>query len=346
MSKRRPVGSRRQRTALSVQAKRGKQLYDARRRAVQPLVSFRIPGYAERTDHWRKKLKKYHHYLLGSDGLPGIADGVVQKVRRRSPDALAALQRQFGQGQLRGVKFAFIPSVTDPETGIVQSVDVIEREDAPDIIRVGDTYQWSEPFDIDALTGSDLDAMLEIERVADLLLSQMPEREDAARFRIMNGGGENEAKTVPGAHARRSIVAAVMALLNRYDTGSAKVRRDAKRWWGNWLWGLQIVVANNQYTLKEFENAKEVERDRIKKVRKIKLAWLNALDALRQLGGASHTEAVARIATGANDDPTVPKTLTEMRKSKLVTGDANRWTITQQGREYLERGETARRLKL
>jgi hypothetical protein len=343
MSTRRPVRSRRQGTALSAQAKRGKQLYDARRRAVQPLVSFRIPSYAEKTDHWRKKLKNYYSYLLGADGLPGIADGVVQKVKRRSPEALAALQRQFGQGRLRGIKYAFIPSVTDPETGVVEPVDIIARDGAPDIIQVGDTFQWSEPFDLDALMEA---PQAEIARVADLLLSQMPNDRDAARFRIMNGGGENESKTVPGAHTRRSIIERVMYLLNRYDTGSAKVRRDGKRWWGNWMWGLQIVVANNQYTLQEFEDAKEVERDRHKQIRKIKLAWLNALDALVQRGGSSPTEAVAYIATGATDDPTMKKTLTEMRKAKLVTGDTNRWTITQQGREYLQRGEAARRLKL
>lgn len=299
---------------------------------MRPLVSFAVPAFDNASEYWRKKVLKYQRYLIGTDDDPGISRGVKAKVHRRDPEKLKALQRQVGQGALRGIKYAFVPTVIDPRTGVPEPVRVVERGKRPTIIAVGDTSSWSEPFNIQALMR---DAVPEIERVLAALEATNPYPSDAVRFKMLNGGGVDDTKTLPRAYTRQEIVNAVLNLLNRYDIGSAKVRRSASRWWGNWLYGLQIQIARNQRTLVEYAQAQEIERERVKRVRTINTVWTNLLEALRDQGGHAPTEPIAYRATGSTSDPTVLPSLKELRKRGLVQGDDSRWTITPKGREYL-----------
>lgn len=316
----------------SPQRRNGRKLYEARTRAVQRLVAFRVPAYDDASEYWRKKVHRYHRYLFGAEGQPGIAQGVKAKVTRRNKIKLTALQKQVGQGALPGIKYAFVPTVIDPQTGVPEPVRVIERNGMPTIIMVGDTSHWVEAFDIQALLR---DPIAEIERVLVALDATNPYGDAAARYRIMNGGGSDDTKTLPTAYTRREVPNAVMALLTRYGSGSSVVRRLASRWWGNWLYGLQIHVARNQRTLREYANAQEIERERVKRVRKVNTKWTYLLEALRDQGGHAPTEPLAHRTTGSTTDATVLPAMKELRKRGLVTGDDNRWSITSKGRDYL-----------
>jgi hypothetical protein len=296
---------------------------------VQPLVDFAIPKTKPRPAD-KAKLTRYYKYLFGDNG---VALGAKVAVRRKDPDKLLKLQQQFGQGDLPGVKAVFIRSFRDPVTDKLVRPKVKHRKHAPDVVVfpverynkredawevAGEVETQFLPFDKAALL-SDPDA--EIRRVAEQLADYAGVDAGRAYFRVRNG--ENEIN--------------VNRLL---DSTIAQVRFFQSQYanWMKWLDGLIIETATGQHTLRDYGRAKQAEKDRRAKVRKINVqhaALLRAIEKTRNSSGGP-TEALTRTTTGSLDEVSmVRKTLEKMRGLKLVTGDDNRWMMTAHGRKYL-----------
>lgn len=330
MSKRTPAGSRRDAgsTRKSLQYQSAKKLYDARKRAVAPLVDFTLPDYDATTQWARRKLKKYSEYLLGSADQPGIASGVRAKVRRKDPEQLAKLQREMNQGALPGIKYAFVPTTIDPQTRRPIPVKVTSRKTSPDVIKVGAVSNVSMPFDADALIES---PNSEIERVMRELEEEMPDA-DVIRFQIQNGE-----QTIKKMHTRRELPLAIQDLMNRYGDNAYVVKKSPSRHWDRWLFGITAHGAQDQREVHELERAMVATANRKKKVRKFRQDWGGVLDTLEQLGGHAPSESVARGYSGDTTDQGTRDLLAQLKRttSQLVTGDDNRWTITAAGRAYV-----------
>lgn len=299
--------------------------YRAMRRAVQPNVTFDIP--LDPTRHWRQKLAAYHRYINGTPSSPGITAGVRVRVYRRNPERLAKLQYELGQDGMPGLKYAWVLTTQDPESGLPLPVTVIDRKVAPNKIITHGVDHLTIRFDTHALAR---DPAAEVARV-------MEELKDAAEmggetlgaygFQINNG-----AWTMRNITLERSTVEAVKNLMNTYGAHKTVVRRDPYRHWDQWLQGLTIVRAGKQSSIKRMREAQDDQRERTVQIRKINQRYTGILDVLRH--GDKIVESVAREYAGDATDPSVGRTLVEMRKRGLVVGDDNRWMITRKGRDY------------
>lgn len=316
---------------LTAKQREAAREYADRRRRVQPLVSFEIPKTKPRPAD-KAKLTRYYNYLFGDNG---VALGAKVAVRRKDPDKLRKLQQQFGQGDLPGVKAVFIRSFRDPVTDKLVRPKIKHRKDkkTPDVVVFpverynADEDAWEVagevatqylPFDKKALLKNP-DA--EVRRIAEKLAEFAGVDVDRAHFRIRNG---------PHEIAENRMIDSTVARVRFYQTQYAN--------WEEWLDGLIIETATGQHTLRDYGRAKQAEKERKAKVRKINVqhaALLRAIEKTRNSAGGP-TEVLTRTTTGSLDEVSmVRKTLEKMRGLKLVTGDDNRWMMTAHGRKYL-----------
>lgn len=308
------------------------QEYEAKRRRVQPLVDFTFPK--KLTPAAKRKLTRYDEYLFADHrkgGTNGITNGVRAKVRVKDPAKLAKLQDEYGQGELPGIKYVWIPSIIDPQTEKVVRPRVRHRKTKPNVVSfpvdryvpsrdefVPGGYVETQYLDFDkAALLRDSDA--EVERVASLLAEYAGEDLDRAQFRVRNG--ENEVKET-------EMVDSMKAEIRRYmnDYGD----------WMKWLDGLSIDTATSQHTLLEYRRTKAGELDRRKRIGEVKKVPAMLLRAIEKTKTGAMTEVLTRMTTGSLDDVSmIRKTLEKMRKQKLVNGDDTRWMLTRHGRATL-----------
>ena len=305
--------------------------YRAQRRYLQPLVTFAIPETPSK--HWRAKVKKYNNYLKGTPVSPGIASGVRVRVMRRDPKKLAKLQEEVGQGSLPGLKYAWVVSAIDPQTGEPFPVEVIDHKKAPnEIIIHGNSFR-TVLFNKSALARQPDD---ELARVVSLLLRHVPRDEDGEpavlySIRIANGPW-----MIGDRFLESNVGQAVKRLMSTYSQNSSYVARDPHRNYQQWLNGLTLEIAGNQRSRRELDAARERQRSIYRVVRTLKVQWLGILDAMRK--GARNVEAIARKYAGDAEDAGTRLALKAMSGKKLVVGDDDRWDTTPQGARYLTRG--------
>ena len=323
------------------QKQRVAQEYEAKRRRVQPLVDFKFPARLRPAD--KAKLTKYDNYLFADHrkgGTNGITNGVRATVRVKDPAKLAKLQHEYGQGELPGIKYVWIPSIIDPQTEKVVRPRVRHRKTKPNVVSfpvdryvpsrdefVPGGYVETQYLDFDkAALLKDSDA--EVERVASLLAEYAGEDLDRAQFRVRNG--ENEVKET---EMMDSMKAEIRRYMNEYGD------------WMKWLDGLSIDTAENQHTLLEYRRTKSREIERRKRVGRINIDHARLLRAIEKTKGGAMTEILTQQTTGSLDDVSmVRKTLEKMRKLKLVNGDDARWMLTRHGHSYLAKARNALRL--
>jgi hypothetical protein len=315
-------------------AARKQREYADKLRDVQPLVSFTFPANLRPAD--KAKLTRYHSYLFADHrkgGRNGITNGVRARVRVKDPEKLAKLQAEYGQGELPGIKYVWIPSFIDPTTEKVVRPKVRHRKTKPNVIAFPvDRYVKSRDemvpggivetqfleFDKNALL---TDMPGEVRRVAEQLAEYADEDLSRAQFRIRNGENEfRETRTVD------SMIAKIRNLMTDYGD------------WKLWLDGLSIDSAKNQHTLMEYRRTKMREIDRRKLIKSANIPVLRLLRALEKTKRGAMTEILTRQTTGSLDDvSTVRKTLESMRNKKLVVGDDSLWMLTTHGRKYLNK---------
>lgn len=314
---------------LTAKQREAAREYADRRRRVQPLVSFEIPKTKPRPAD-KAKLTRYYKYLFGDNG---VALGAKVAVRRKDPEKLLKLQQQFGQGDLPGVKAVFIRSFRDPVTDKLVRPKVKHRKSGPDVVAfpverfnkrteawepAGEVETQFLPFDKIAML---TDPEGEIRRVAQELADLAGVDADRAYFRVRNGSQEVNINR---------MLESTISQVRFYQTQYAN--------WQEWLDGLIIESATGQHTLRDYGRAKQAEKERKARVRKINVqhaALLRAIEKTRN-GAGGPTEALTRTTTGSLDEVSmVRKTLEKMRGLKLVTGDDNRWMMTAHGRKYL-----------
>ena len=311
------------------------QEYEAKRRRVQPLVDFAFPRRLRPAD--KAKLTKYDNYLFADHrkgGTNGITNGVRAKVRVKDPAKLAKLQSEYGQGELPGIKYVWIPSIIDPQTEKVVRPRVRHRKTKPNVVSfpvdryvpsrdefVPGGYVETQYLDFDkAALLEDPDA--EVRRVAELLADYAGVDLDTAQFRIRNG--ENQFKET---RMVDSMVGRVRFYMHEYAAD-----------WMQWLDGLSIDTAENQHTLLEYRRTKSREIDRRKRIKTVDREQAMLLRAIEKTKGGAMTEILTRMTTGSLDDVSkVRKQLEKMRKRKLVNGDDSRWMLTRHGLSYLSK---------
>lgn len=290
--------------------------YRAKRRAVLPHVFFALPK--DPTPAARKKLNKYHTYLHGEPGAAGILQGVRVKVRRKDPKKLKKLQTELGQGELPGIKYAYVPSMIDPETGVVVPVFVRSNKIKADVIRIAPPRGGEIQFRFEALNHKALmrDPEKEVARVVALLKAQ-DGSDDPQMFRIRSND-----RTVTDVDTDESIVTRVRSYMREYKT------------WKSWLEGVTMETAGRQTSLQKYHRARIADKERKKQARKINLNYMAMLTAIDQ-GPPTNTETLAMRALGSPTDPSGLRRLNNMKKAGLVNGDDNRWWNTRAGSEYL-----------
>jgi hypothetical protein len=320
--------------AAPTRAERTAQEYEAKRRRVQPLVNFVFPANLSPAD--KRKLTIYDTYLFADHrkgGQNGITNGVRARVRVKDPEKLAKLQAEYGQGELPGIKYVWIPSIIDPQTEKVVRPKVRHRKTKPNVISfpvdryvksrdafVPGGYVETQYLDFDKMALlRDTDA--EVERVCQLLAEYADTDLSRAQFRIRNG--ENEFKGTMGVDRMRAEVRGLMT-----DYGD----------WQKWLDGLSIDTAGNQHTLLEYRRTKSRELNRRKFIKSANIPYLRLLRALEKSKRGAMTEVLTRQTTGSLDEVSmVRKTLESMRGKKLVVGDDSLWMLTTHGRQYLNK---------
>lgn len=312
--------------------------YRAKRRQVQPLVSFVIPK--TRHPSSAAKLEKYVNYLFGEYG---VARGVKVPVRRKDKAKLDKLKDRFGQGRdqggLPGIKYVFVPTIHKKDSDQLLRPIIRHRKNGPDVViyretdidDAGDRYTVSEvvtqflEFDKQAMA---MDPEAEVRRVGEMLM-ELSGVDDPrmVRFRIQNGGHQMK-EMLP----LDSMVGQVKFLVGRYA-----VTAGEESAWDEWLDGLTIETAENQKSLTHFNHTKAGEYKRRKAVGEIDLQQARILLALERSRGGAATEPIARTTNGTvADAPLLKDVLTSMRRKGLVSGDDNRWMLTRPGTKYLD----------
>ena len=307
------------------QRQKGQELYAARLRAVKPLVSFRLPSAkAEPSNYQKRKVKKYYDYLFGTTDRAGIAQGLRQKVLVRGKNKRAKVQRELGQDELPGLKYVFVTTALDPETGRALPATIEPGDDdEPSTVEVGGIGFLFEPFDREALLE---DRYAEIERAANKLLNYAPKNTEI-RFKIRCAD-----KYTFRSYLKSEIVDEVSKIMDRYHSTYNGKKGGP---WEEWLEGLVMEYARRQQTMVKFDQARELRRDTERKVFKIDQRFVLTLDALDALGSKASLRAISEYATGSAVDMMTLPALEQMETQGFVerTGK-NQWRMLPAGRTY------------
>jgi len=303
----------------------GSVLYKQRRKQIAQYVVFKLPKPGTETPAARRKALRYFRYLIKDDSQPGIATGIKAKVWRKDKKKLRALQRSVGQGDLPGIKYAFVPSIRDKDTGQVEGVKIKQRPDELPVIQVGAIFSVVQAFDIDAMMA---DPEAEIEATL-AVLDSYSGGSKIARYRPASG--DHGQTRLYQAYTRREIVQALLRLLFRY--GSMAKKRNGQSW-DNWLYGLGVEWSNSERSMQDFENAYVSKREARQQIKKLRNDYFGLLDVLKSAGGRSHINNIAQMFAGRVLDPNTRTTLAEMAKAKLVKTDGDSFMITRHGQRY------------
>lgn len=303
---------------LGTGRKTGAELYAERRKAVQPLVSFKLPKAGQESNSSRRKALKYFKHLLGDGNQPGIASGVKAKITRRSPKKLAELQESLGQGELPGIKYAFVHTVVDPDTGTVVPVTVKEDKGLlPIISGPGYSYVKAE-FNKQALFAN---PDKEIKRVIEEL-RPYGEGSEIARFRIANGSSRTyEALTdyeVP-------------RIVKRY---MAKYNSNKSNWW-DWLDGLIMDFAEDQRDFRDMQRAMTAKKTARGKMKKLRPDYAGVLETLDTKRGRAEIEVISSKYAGIPNDKNVKKLVESLTDKGLLQDIGGLFRLTKQGTKYL-----------
>lgn len=291
------------------------------------LVSFDIPKIPTSAAD-KAKVTKYYNYLKGTKGEAGISSGVRVKVRRKDPEKLAKLQRELGQGKLTGIKYAFVPSMIDPKTGFTVKVHVRSNKVAPDVIRIRPiNYLTGKPsgeisFQFEPLNHAALlhDPVAEIERVIMELKSRV-DGDEPQRFRVRAND-----RTVTDVDFDDTITDRVMFYMSEY-----------KLTWRQWLSGITMETAGKQTTLQAYHRARVVDKERKKAVRKISKSYVSVLNAIES-SLQTDTRTLTQRAYGVQEDRGATKTIKDMLRKGLISGNDSAWRMTREGQKYLKFG--------
>lgn len=326
MTKKRTAGSSKRQKKLSI--------YAQRLRAVKPLVSVRFPSVKDApTGYQQRKLKHYYEYLFGRprtkdlQAQSGITQGLRARVYIRSPKIREKVLRELGQDQLPGLKYAFVTTVLDPETGDPQKVTIRQQEDeeAPSVVSVGGVSFLFAAFDLEKLAGDDPEE--EIRRVVKSLKEQVPEDNDI-RFKIRCSD-----KITFSSYTERSIVGQIRWMMEKYNAD-----------WREWLEGLLIAYASSQRTMITFDQNRELRRERERKIFTVDMRTMLTLDAIAKLRRttkqAPTSAEIASYATGSKDDDSTMEALKAMKSKKLIEDiGGDRWRILEDGQLYYTKGK-------
>lgn len=315
------------RTPRRSQRQKGQDLYAARLRAVQPLVTFKMPSAkSEPSRYDKRKLKTYYDYLFGNKDRAGIAQGLRKRIAVRGKGQLEKVKKELGQDELSGVKYVFVTTALDPQTGRALPVKLRSRKNAPTVIEIAGVGFLFEAFDRAALIA---DPTAEVERAMEALMEHAPE-DSELRFKIRAADKITFKSWLPS-----QIVNKVLQFMTRYTTVSRKGGP-----WDEWLEGLVLEYASDQMDIVGFDQARELRRDTERKIFNIDARYMLTLDAVIALGGRPTLKGISKYATGSTMDKETGDALKAMERQGFVEDiGKGRWRILPEGRTYYNWGK-------
>lgn len=324
------------RPRFSAQSLAGLKLYRDRLAAIRPLLdkatAARIPK-ASPTSYAKRKVRLYYQYLFGSEHGPGITQGIRDRVTVKSPRRREKLQAELGQGALPGIKYVWVPTVIDPRISAPMPVEITHRDRQPDIVEFGGTGTVRMNFDLAEMVEH---PRAEVKRTMQALLDSLDFSPAAVSWHYLAGDrGFTYMKHTPS--TEQGLMDALRGIMNAYPS------YKGNHHWKRWLTGLELTYARGRHApgkVKTIDTMRDEAYQRRKRIGKIKMSWLNALDAVEAKG--LPVEAISRKIAGMVGDPGVALALADMKKAKLVSGDDNRWSITSAGKDYLLNGRSVR----
>lgn len=301
------------------------QLYRERVKAIKPYLSFKLPKAGTETKAQQNKARKYFQYLIKDrHAQPGLTSGVKARVRRKDPAKLLELQKSIGQGQLKGVKYAFVPSVVNRETGLVEAAHITETNELP-IVRIGNINVVTAEFDRQALVS---DTVREVDRVM-AMLEPYADKRDVARFRVATG--DSGQTRMYQALTRAEVIKYILELMRSYHHPARNAQQDVTKW----VHGLSLEFTSNQRDMKERENAYTRKKEARLEIRKMRSDYGGLLEVVTQ--GRDHVGAIVRKFAGRSDDDKTQKTVKEMVKNGLLKNVSDYLSLTQNGRAYFKK---------
>ncbi len=298
----------------------GVDLYRLRRKAIASLVDFKLPPPGTETKHARDKARKYFKYLISDGRQPGIAVGVKAKVRRKNATTLRELQRSLGQGRLAGIKYAFVPSVVNQDTGLVEQATLKSRCGDLPVVTVGNINTVTVPFDIGGLLRNPYEEV----QLTMALLSRCAKNSKVSRFRIATG--EFGQTRMYASLLEREVVQEVINIMSAYTTSDHN--------WQKWVYGLAIEFTNDQRDMKAREIAFNTRREAMKEIRKIRTDFAGILDIMAT-GGRMDSNQISRSFSGLTNDKQTTTLIAEMERKGLIQASGGNWLLSKGGREYL-----------
>ncbi len=299
----------------------GAELYRLRRKAIAPLVDFELPKAGTETKHARDKVRKYFKYLISDGRQPGIAVGVKAKVRRKNADTLRQLQRSLGQGRFPGIKYAFVPSVTNKDTGLVEPATLKTRCGDIPVVTVGNVNTVTVPFDIKGLIRNPYEEV----RLTMALLMRCAKNSKIQRFRIATG--EFGQTRMYASLLEREVVQEVINIMSQYTTQD--------HLWKKWVYGLAIEYTNSQRTMQDREIAFNQRKEAIKEVRKIRTDFAGILEVMGASRARLSDDEISYQFAGRKNDDVTQGLLQKMEKQGLVNEAHGHWWLSANGRAYL-----------
>lgn len=306
--------------------------YHTRRKVLQPVVDFKIP--LTPTPAWSRKVKSYYRYLIGSPDRPGISAGVRQRISvpgrgKKAQERLLKLQKEAGQGDLPGFKYAWVMSALDPKSGRPYPVDVHFNDDGPNVISVNGVGHMTMLFNQKELAK---DPGKEVNRILNDLIDIV----EAGGFKHYIFNINCGAYIIPSTLSAQDIIDRVIALMQRYASGRAVVNRDPDKHWEEWLNGVTIQFARRQQTISKLFADRENQREASKRIKQLNIAYVEIMDTISS--GPKNVEAIAYNYAGSKDDPKVRLQLAEMKRQGLINGDDNSYNVTAAGKAYMKEG--------
>lgn len=321
MAKRLTVGSGGH--AKSRRRMAGDDLYRLRRKAIASLVNFDLPKPGTETKHARDKVRKYFKYLISDGRQPGIAVGVKAKVRKKKAEQLRDLQRSLGQGRLPGVKYAFIPSVVNQDTGMVEPATLSTRCGDLPVVTVGNVNTVTVPFDIKGLLRNPYEEV----QLTMALLKRCAKNAKIMRFRIATG--EFGQTRMYASLLESEVVSEVILIMSQYTTDD--------HLWKKWVYGLAIEFTNAQRDMRDREIAFNMRKEAMKEIRKIRTDFAGILSVISDGKGKMQGRQISYQFSGRLEDEQTARALKDMMRQGLVKESADNWWITQNGRAYLNK---------
>jgi hypothetical protein len=232
-----------------------------------------------------------------------------------------------GQGQLPGIKYAFVPSIIDPKTKKIAPVKIRQTEALP-IVKVGSVSTITMPFDLDVMSEGHDEAEAVIEEMMATLLPYA-DGADVVRFRIATG--EHGQTRMYASLQDYEVVDEVLRIMNRYSATRAPGHD-----WGDWLYGLAIEFADNQRDMYARDVSFSKRREGMREIKKLRVDYGGMLEVIAARVPPSSEVELTRDFSGRSVDEATAKLIKSMVKAKLLTRVGDRFYISKDGRHYLK----------